>query len=147
MKNAVAITPEREARCHCGQLRVVTMGDPMRVVVCHCEDCQRRTGSGFNVGAVFEPGNVQPEGRSTSYQRTGELGIEIEFHFCPVCGSNVYWHFEELIVVAAGCYADPAFPAPNVSLYGRSRNHWLPHFDVQMAYTGNRDSEPEDVQR
>jgi hypothetical protein len=136
---------ERKATCHCGRLEVVTTCDPVRVVVCHCEDCQRRTGSSYNLGAVFEPADVTSGGKSTIYHRTGELGIRIEFHFCPVCGSNVYWHFDDMLVVAAGCYADPSFPAPSVSLYGKNRNHWLPHLEVAAAYSSNRDSELEDV--
>jgi hypothetical protein len=36
---------ERVAECHCGQLRVVTSGEPNNVYVCHCKACQRRTGA------------------------------------------------------------------------------------------------------
>lgn len=31
--------------CHCKQLRVTAIDEPEHVYVCHCEECQRRTGS------------------------------------------------------------------------------------------------------
>jgi hypothetical protein len=43
----------RTASCSCGQLTVVTAGDPIRVSVCHCLACQRRTGSVFGAQARF----------------------------------------------------------------------------------------------
>jgi hypothetical protein len=97
------------------------------------------------LGAVYQTSEVEPLGETTSYSRTGEMGTNIEFRFCPTCGSNVYWYFGDVVVVAVGCFADPSFPAPTVSLYGKNRSHWLPHFDVPLAYAGNRESEQENA--
>jgi hypothetical protein len=36
---------ERTAQCHCGALKVITSGEPVQVYLCHCQSCQRRTGS------------------------------------------------------------------------------------------------------
>jgi len=38
-------TRKRVARCSCGSLRAETVGEPIIVVTCFCEECQRRTGS------------------------------------------------------------------------------------------------------
>ena len=35
------------AECSCGQLQVDADGDPVRISMCHCLACQRRTGSAF----------------------------------------------------------------------------------------------------
>ena len=43
----------RRASCTCGQLHLETTGEPVRVSVCHCLDCQRRTGSAFAAQARF----------------------------------------------------------------------------------------------
>ncbi|MCZ6616567.1 MAG: aldehyde-activating protein, partial [Gammaproteobacteria bacterium] len=43
----------RRAACSCGNLRLTARGDPIRVSVCHCHACQRRTGSVFGVQARF----------------------------------------------------------------------------------------------
>jgi len=103
------VSTERIARCHCGQFSVRTVGEPVRVAQCHCRDCQRRTGSSYNLGAVFEASDVELLGEYRTYRRSGDSGLEIEFHFCPQCGSSVHWIYGEVHVVAAGCYADPGF--------------------------------------
>jgi hypothetical protein len=36
---------QRAARCSCGSLWVQTVGEPLIVITCFCEECQRRTGS------------------------------------------------------------------------------------------------------
>lgn len=100
----------------CGQLRLACEGEPTRVSICHCLDCQRRAGSVFGVQARFRREQVTAiEGRATPFARLGDSGNPITFHFCPVCGSTVYWELggaPELVAVAVGAFADPGFPAP-----------------------------------
>ena len=43
----------RAAACSCGQFRLEVEGDPIRISVCHCLACQRRTGSAFGAQARF----------------------------------------------------------------------------------------------
>ena len=43
----------RTASCSCGQLTATTTEDPIRVGICHCLACQRRTGSVFGAQARF----------------------------------------------------------------------------------------------
>jgi len=82
----------RQASCCCGQLRLTTAGEPARVSICHCLECQRRTGSVFGTQARFPREQVTAiEGRATRYERVGDEGNTITFHFCPACGSTVYW--------------------------------------------------------
>ena len=37
------------ASCRCGQLKAIVTREPVRVSVCHCLDCQKRTGSAFSM--------------------------------------------------------------------------------------------------
>ena len=140
---------KREARCHCGQLTVTTLGDPDQVTMCHWEECQRRTGSSYNLGATFDGSNLELSGETKTYRRSGELGLTITFHFCPKCGSNVYWTFStpnrDFHVVAVGCYADPSFPGPAVSVYGKRRHHWLPPLGGVPGFVEGARSEREDL--
>ncbi len=43
----------REAHCSCGQLRLTCEGEPVRISICHCLECQRRTGSVFGTQRAF----------------------------------------------------------------------------------------------
>jgi len=128
----------RYAACSCGQLNAVTEGDPVRISMCHCLACQRRTGSTFGAQARFPRDRVNINGASTKYVRTADSGDQITFHFCPACGSTVFYqpdHEPDLIAIPMGAFADPSFPEPTVSVYESRRHTWtgLPpdveHFD------------------
>lgn len=119
---------QRTASCSCGQLVVKVDGEPQRISVCHCLACQRRTGSTFGFQARFSRENVEIEGASTAYERVAESGNTIEFHFCPRCGSTVFYRLEGLpdaVVVPIGAFADPQFSPPNVSVYEVSKHPWV----------------------
>lgn len=118
----------RTASCVCGQLRVEVRGEPLGVGLCHCLACQQRTGSAFATLASFA-GPFTVTGRATEYLRRGDQGAAFRFRFCPVCGSSVF-HTEEGcedqgLGVAVGCFADPSFPAPQVSVYDCRRHPWV----------------------
>jgi hypothetical protein len=119
----------RRATCACGQLAVACEGEPVRVSVCHCLDCQRRTGSAFGVQARWQKEQVAVEGRTRSFARVADSGKTVTFRFCPDCGSTVSWSLEDfpdVVAVAVGAFADRGFPAPTVSVYDASRRHaWV----------------------
>jgi hypothetical protein len=117
----------RVASCSCGQLRLTCEGEPVRVSICHCLECQKRTGSVFAAQARFAREAVTIEGRATRWTRRGDSGQSATFGFCPVCGATVYWEpaaMPELVYVAVGAFADPSFPPPQVSVYEERRHPW-----------------------
>ena len=123
----------RRAACSCGQLHLDCLGEPVRVSVCHCLACQRRTGSAFGTQARFRRDQISGlEGREAEYVRVGDSGGAATFHFCPVCGSTVYWEVKgteppftsEFLAIAVGAFADPEFPEPKVSVYETRRHPW-----------------------
>jgi len=119
---------ERTARCVCGSLRAVASGEPVRVNACHCIECQRRTGSVLHVGALFDKHAVRLEGPAKVFSRPGASGAQVRCHFCPDCGSTVAWYPERypgLVGVAVGCFADPDYPAPTVSIWEQTMHPWL----------------------
>ena len=111
----------------------------MRISVCHCLACQRRTGSVFGMQARFPAERVRIEGRYNDYVRISDHGEGRTFSFCPECGATVFYKVDaapDLIAVPVGTFADPAFPAPKVSVY-ESRRHWwvgLPEGIEREAY-------------
>jgi hypothetical protein len=117
----------REASCSCGQLRVRVDGDPVRVSVCHCLACQRRTGSAFSFQARWPIDSAQITGESREYLRTSDDGDEERrFHFCPECGATVYYFSDaEQVAIPVGALADPSFPEPQVSVWESRRHAWV----------------------
>jgi hypothetical protein len=116
------------AHCCCGSLEAEVSGDPVVVSICHCEQCQRRTGSAFGVGAYYKADQVRTSGPHTVFIRDGQDGRTLTLHFCPTCGSTVYWTAEIRpghIGVALGAFFDPNFPAPVRSVWEQSKHEWL----------------------
>ena len=118
----------RKASCSCGQLTATTSGEPVRVSVCHCLACQRRTGSVFGAQARFSKKNVTISGRASQYVRLGDSGSRVAFHFCPECGATVYWDLqghEEYVAIPVGAFADRQFPPPAFSVYEERMHPWV----------------------
>ena len=130
----------RKASCNCGQLRVTVKGpDPERISLCHCNLCQKQSGSVFAVQARFPREQVTIEGKSTAwklplakanateYRNCVSLGGGGTFHFCPVCGSTVWYTAdadEARIGVKIGAFAAPTFPAPKISGFEEYQHPW-----------------------
>ena len=133
---------ERTAMCACGTLRVKVRGEPMRVAVCHCVQCQKRSGSVFADNAHFDRRSVVAiEGESKAFARATERGGRVTFHFCMRCGSSVYWDLSldpNIVGVAVGAFGDPGFAKPTRSLFGVTRHHWVPPLEDGEAYLADQ---------
>lgn len=118
----------RLASCSCGRLTATVHGEPLRVSVCHCLACQRRTGSVFGAQARFARAAVELSGAGTEYVRVGDAGGQARFTFCPSCGATLHYVVdgqEDTIAIPVGAFADPAFPAPTRSVYEERKHPWV----------------------
>lgn len=118
----------RTASCSCGQLTAVTAAEPLRVAVCHCLACQRRTGSVFGAQARFKASAVTISGLSKQVVRDGDEGSRTTFNFCPTCGATVHYTSERRenhIVIPVGAFAEPTFPASTFSDYEERMHSWV----------------------
>ena len=120
----------REAACLCGQLRLDVSGEPFAVSICHCLNCKRRSGSAFGMQAGFKADQVQVTGRYKDYSNISDEEDRKEhvLHFCPDCGSQVFYTEPmepDLVVVSVGSFADPSFPPPTESGYESRRHPWI----------------------
>lgn len=139
---------DRHAACHCGALVVRCAGEPRKISLCHCQDCQRRTGSLFSVAAFYDRAAVIVEsGTAKVFRRGSASGFEVSFHFCPDCGTSLWWEPDRmpgLIGLAVGAFADPAFPKPEQAVWGQHRHCWLhlpgdvPEFEQNPARAPDR---------
>ncbi len=97
--------------------------------MCHCLDCQKRTGSVFGVQARFADEQVEAVTTDTlcHYTRKGDTGGLVTSYFCSNCGSNLFWRVDKLpgyTIVGVGSFADPQFGAPSLSVYEDRRHPW-----------------------
>jgi hypothetical protein len=138
----------RKSSCNCGKLSLTYEGpDPARISLCQCYECQRRTGSVFSVQARLPIEHVTIEGQSTTWTFPSDSGEPAEFrscdsggatyHFCPECGSTVYWDISvapDVLGVAVGGFTDPTFPPPMISGFEAYGAAWaMKASDLPMA--------------
>jgi hypothetical protein len=118
----------RIAQCQCGGLRFVVTGAPVMVNMCHCTECQRRSGVPLTVNAYFRETDVQIEGENKTYARSAPEGRKLHNYFCPTCGATVGWRADlrpGLIGIAVGSFNDKSFPAPQASIWEDSMYPWV----------------------
>jgi hypothetical protein len=123
----------RTASCRCGQLRASVTGEPVRVSVCHCLNCKKRSGSAFAVQARWPKAQVRIDGQSRTFVMVADSGNRATFHFCPDCGSDVYYEidgkfddkFNELVAIPLGAFDDPFFLSPKFSVWEVRRHEWV----------------------
>lgn len=132
------------ARCQCGNLtaQVADGAEPM-TVMCHCLDCQRRSGSHYGSIAYYPRDAVTVSGEAREFTRDTDAGNTFTTGFCPVCGSTVYAkasRIPEITGVTVGAFADPAFPGPLRSVYEQSRHHWVTLPEDMGHHPRGRDS-------
>ena len=119
---------ETIARCSCGQLRLETEGDPVARSVCHCLECQRRTGSVFGAQSRFRNEQLKLTGEPHEFIRQGDTGASVTFFFCPRCATTLFWKPEKLpgfTMVAMGAFANPEFGPPDYSVYETRQHKWV----------------------
>ncbi len=95
--------------------------------MCHCLECQKRTGSTFGAQARWPRDQIAIEGRATEFERVADSGNSITFRFCPNCGTTVYYTLggvPDVVAVTIGAFADPSFPPPKFSVYESRRHAW-----------------------
>ena len=118
----------RKAHCLCGAVRITLMGEPERTVLCSCTDCQMISGSPYGWSTYWPTEATEINGATNSYARPAQLGRTLELHFCPTCGSTVWWKpgfAPEWVGVAGGAIRKgPALPDPGRAYWTKYRPGW-----------------------
>jgi hypothetical protein len=122
----------RSGGCVCGAVRFTVAGEPLRVTLCHCTWCQRRTGTAFGTEVVYAGAQVTLTGEPAQYRHhSDESGRWLDLEFCRNCGANLGFTLEGapgLRTLPAGTFDDPSWIQPErVSfkhVFLRSRRPW-----------------------
>ena len=118
----------RTAACRCGALTVECRGEPVRVSVCHCLACQKRSGSAFATQARWRDEDLTVAGPFRTWERTADSGHRVSYRFCPTCGSTMAYVIEGwpgVTAVPVGNFADPTLPPPRFSVYENRKHAWV----------------------
>ena len=99
-------------------------------LVCHCDDCQRQTGSTFSilVGVPRAALHVDGDTLATHVTVGTDTGEERQRQFCSKCGSPVFTllaEHPEVTFIKAGTLNDRSSLSPTLEIWCDSAQRWL----------------------
>ena len=116
--------------CLCGGLRLLAVGRPYRVGLCHCIDCRKHHGALFYAAAIFPETAVTIEGVTRDYKGR---------HFCPECGSSVFACTGNEVEVHLGSLDAPDKLTPTYECWTIRRESFLPPFAGMKRFERDRE--------
>ena len=121
--------------CLCGAVRYDCDGEPMMTALCHCDDCQRSTGSTFSILVAVNREELQLEGDTLATLITigDEAGERRERKFCSACGSpivSIIAEAPEIAFIKAGTLDDRSWLEPEMEVWSDSAQPWLANQDA-----------------
>src|SRR6202047_3403070 len=120
--------PNMNGGCLCGDVRYLASGEPVVTSICHCRDCQRRTGSAFVEVVAVPKEAFSVQGRLQTFSNTGDSGRKLDRKFCPRCGSAVFVEAEGspgMALIMGGTLDDTTSLTPTMALFCDSAQPWL----------------------
>ena len=119
---------KRQGRCLCGQVRYEVSGDPLAVVLCHCINCQKQSGSTFSFNIIGQSDQISLQGNVSTYVDENDSGDPVNRNFCGNCGSPIYSEIltqGNLIAVKIGTLDDTRDLEPQSQVWCISKQNWL----------------------
>lgn len=113
--------------CQCGNVHYQLLRAPLKVLACHCKECQKLSTSAFSITALVEDDAVEFQGELKEWQRLAENGNKNYAKFCPICGNRIY-HFNPdkpgLIKLKAASLDDTRVLQPDLHIWVKEKQDW-----------------------
>jgi hypothetical protein len=113
--------------CNCGAVRYVVNAEPLTAYICHCNLCQKRTGSAFSHSIVFpEDALTVTAGTPERTERALPNGRLNTSYVCGACLSRLWTHREgwPTVNVRAGTLDDTHDVRPVAQMWVSSAQPW-----------------------
>jgi len=111
--------------CLCGGVEVAIHGDFEQFVCCHCERCQKGTGSAHGANLFASGARIEwlsGAGLVTTFQVPETRHVR---SFCSTCGSAMpHASGEQFVMVPAGCLDTPTDILPTMHIFCSERATW-----------------------
>jgi hypothetical protein len=123
----------RTGGCFCGAARYVAVGPPINVRVCHCQDCQRLTGTAFFARALYAADAVFVTGLLAGYKSSDDLIRK----FCPRCGSQLFAQrlSKSTIGIGLGSFDDANGLRPSEHIWVSDKQEWLNIWGIKTHHS------------
>lgn len=136
----------REGGCQCGRVRYWVVGEPIGVGVCHCQECQRQSGSAFGMSFIIPKDAFRlSQGELKFFSRVSDSGRPVLCAFCPECGTRIYhearW-LEGTLNVKPGTFDDTSFLRPTGESFAARKHPWVELRSISHSFEGQPPSRP-----
>jgi len=121
--------------CACGAIRYECTALPLRMVNCHCRDCQRASGSAYSATLIIAANSVRLlRGTCHKHPIVAESGNVAQREFCSACGTPLFAASlarPEFLGIKAASLDDPSWFAPEADVWVESAQPW-DHMDPDI---------------
>lgn len=118
-----------EGSCQCGNVRYKLWSEPMRVLACHCKECQKLSTSAFSITLLVSSDAIEFQGEMGEWSRIAESGNTNGAKFCLTCGNRIY-HFNPdtpdhiKLKLAPSNLSDPDMIRPTAHVWVSEKQDW-----------------------
>jgi hypothetical protein len=118
---------ETHGGCQCGSIRYRVVGAPLDLVVCHCSECQRQSGSAFGMSLAIRADSFHLlSGKLKSFTVTCDSGRIKTCSFCESCGSRIHHQTrKDTLSVKAGTLDDTSSLKPSAHYWTKRKQPWV----------------------
>lgn len=123
--------------CHCGAAQFTFDAAPVATFYCHCNDCQRTTGSPFSVELMVPSETFAITGELATYTVTGDSGGAVHRRSCASCASGLFLECDSdpgFVFVKAGALDDQAAVRPEMHIFVSAKQPWVTIADDLPQY-------------
>ena len=135
-----AAEPRATGRCLCGAVTYEVRGPLRDIVLCHCIECRRWSGTGAGAFAAAHDDDLVVAGDALRWVESPDSIRNARRGFCVDCGTSVFWKAPELerTGIAAGTLDAPTGLRVAAHIY----THQVPDWDELPEDGLPRDPEP-----
>jgi hypothetical protein len=114
--------------CQCDSVRYIVTTEPIRLLACHCKECQRQSGSAFGMSMLVKKDSLTVTGRTKQFTRSADSGNEVTGVFCPECGVRIYHvpnPVQDVVALKPGTLDDTSWLRPVSFIWMKSAQGWV----------------------
>ncbi len=117
-------------KCLCGSIQYSSDAEPIFSIICHCDDCQRQTGTAFSmtVGVPKASMKIDNEDKLKEFIGESASGNKVRRKFCPDCGSPIISMIAmapDMYMIKAGTLDDKSWIKPTHQFWCSTKQPWL----------------------
>lgn len=125
--------------CHCGAIKYQAIINPEKVLICHCTDCQKISGTAFRTVVMSEPDQVTfTQGQPKEYIKIAQSGNQRAQGFCVDCGSGLYatsvGDEPRIYGLRLGAVDQRENFIPKAQIWCQSAQPWIEKFDSMKKF-------------